>query len=383
MDKSIERPFLALFEGLESPTGKCLSWMEQTYDLGVYPQQGKTLTPKQEEYYKNTLPQAVKARVEGFDEALLMGGRLSPLMEEIEGNLDELPAQEEEERYVINKLLMPFKALADRYNPVAQILQREQAIKEDEGNVAKYEQGAQNELLKKQIRACKERIEKARQQIERYKYISSQYRVLTGRVDDGAKWMQEGTVENYLSTLSSWAANFIDRLDALLLTRGIDLLRLERESGVWMKECREVFDIDYYIGSQELAQKYIDALPKEQGGKPQQEAQVFPKELDTNEGRALIEKAIQKGFITVEDGRYRWESCETLQLCAYFVVKASSALNLNMRYKQEGKWTLFEGFLGIRKNGLKDARSECVKYHTVFKPNGYERIDALFEADMQ
>lgn len=57
---------------------------------------------------------------------------------------------------------------------------------------------------------------------------------------------------------------FANRLDALLLTYGIDLLRLQRESGLYLKgQYRQITDIDCYIGSMELAQRYIDALPKE------------------------------------------------------------------------------------------------------------------------
>lgn len=290
MNKTIEKPFLALFGGLTSPAAHCLEWMDETYDLGVYPakQPREPLPPKWRDYFDNVLPQTIKTRVEAFDETVVMCGNPSPLMEEIENNLNEQPTQEAKERYLFS-LLIPFKELADKYTPVALIAQEERQIQETEKDLAYWKQqpqdmeltntaGKPSGTVKGQVEACCSMISRHRQQIERYKHISDQYRILTGCCEDGARWMQKDTVEAYLHTLHSIAFHFAIRLDALLLTYGIDLLRLERESGVYLKERRQITDVDYYIGSRELAQKYIDALPKTGGGQPQPEAPEPPKQ---------------------------------------------------------------------------------------------------------
>ena len=58
---------------------------------------------------------------------------------------------------------------------------------------------------------------------------------------------------------------FADRLDALLLTYGIDLMKLQEISGLYLKSHRLITDIDVYVGSRDLAQKYIDDLSKLDG----------------------------------------------------------------------------------------------------------------------
>lgn len=323
MKKTIENQFLALFGGPASPAAHCLEWMGETYDLGVYPakRQKKPLPPKRRDYFDNVLPQTIKAQVKAFDETLVTGVNSSPLMEEIENNLNEQPTQEAKERYVFS-LLTPFKELADKYNPVSLIAQEERQIQEIENDLAFWKQQPQDKELtnpagklsgtvKEQVEACCRMIKQHRQRIERYKHISDQYRILTGHYDDGAKWMQKDTVEAYLSKLHDIAIQFANRLDALLLTYGIDLLRLERESGVYLKECRSITDVDYYIGSRELAQKYIDALPKTGGGQPQpapkpkgRRSQPFleviitqPKEKTLNLLHTLIDGKHGKGAI--------------------------------------------------------------------------------------
>ncbi len=53
---------------------------------------------------------------------------------------------------------------------------------------------------------------------------------------------------------------FINRLDALLLEYGIDLMELQKECGITLKQGRNIEDIAPYIGTPELTQRYIDAL---------------------------------------------------------------------------------------------------------------------------
>lgn len=62
------------------------------------------------------------------------------------------------------------------------------------------------------------------------------------------------------SILFDLLEEFINRLDALLLEYGIDLMELQKECGITLKQGRNIDDITPYIGTPELTQRYIDAL---------------------------------------------------------------------------------------------------------------------------
>lgn len=108
-------------------------------------------------------------------------------------------------------------------------------------------------------------IEGRKEQIDWVLYVNRRFCELTGKFEDGARWMQKGTVEHCLSAFIRIMSVFADRLDALLLTYGIDLMKLQEISGLYLKSHRLITDIDVYVGSRDLAQKYIDDLSKLDG----------------------------------------------------------------------------------------------------------------------
>jgi len=55
---------------------------------------------------------------------------------------------------------------------------------------------------------------------------------------------------------------YANRLDWVLLQNGVDLMRLQRESGIWLKRGRLNVDFMQYGTRAEEAQRYIDALPQ-------------------------------------------------------------------------------------------------------------------------
>ena len=118
---------------------------------------------------------------------------------------------------------------------------------------------------KEQIEACNSMIEGRKEQIDWVLYVNRRFCELTGKFEDGARWMQKGTVEHCLSAFIRIMSVFADRLDALLLTYGIDLMKLQEISGLYLKSHRLITDIDVYVGSRDLAQKYIDDLSKLDG----------------------------------------------------------------------------------------------------------------------
>jgi len=202
--------------------------------------------------------------------------------------------------------------------------------------------------------------------------------------------MQKGTVENCLSAFVSVKVMFANRLDALLLTYGIDLLRLQRESGLYLKDYRLITDVDSYIGSMELAQKYIDALPKEPqqeqttdaqslNPEPQQELKdILPEQLKTDEAVKIFQKAIDARMIEKTATGLKW--FKTKQLLAYFATRMSDKFSLITRLDKDGNkttdWKTFETLFG--EQGLKGAKQNWMRLNTKFKPTGFEKVDALF-----
>lgn len=198
----------------------------------------------------------------------------SPLMDEIEANLNDCQTDAQRERYLFS-LLKPFGespsgcGIARVYEPTAELNQLKEAIRNYEKKKAFYQTLPEDEQLKnvngepsgtpnELIEACNSMCKSYQEQIDWVLYVNKQFIDLTCTDKD-----EEGSVERCLSAFVGIMTMYANRLDALLLTYGIDLLRLQRESGLYLKDHRLITDVESYIGSLELAQRYIDALPKE------------------------------------------------------------------------------------------------------------------------
>ena len=92
---------------------------------------------------------------------------------------------------------------------------------------------------------------------------------------------------------------------------------------------------------------------------PETKAGTIPDELSTQKAKRLLNKATKAGFISVNDGRYKWE--KTKALCAYFADKAS--------------WKPFEQLFCL--SGLSGCKNDW-KNKTGAMPRGYKDIDNLF-----
>lgn len=275
MDKTIETKFLDAFK-FGGVVYKCIDWMRYTYNLptmkpNIYSQSEaiKTTNKKLEKYYSEILPKEILEATEAFDYSVIMNTN-STLMDEIELNLNECQTEFQKERYLFS-LLKPFGAnsngcgIATIYNPQAEINQLNQEIKDLEKEKSYWitEQDTPHENTKEQIESCNKMIIDKKEQIDWLLYVNSEFCERIGGFHYGKKWMLSGTVENCLNTFVRAMAKFANRLDALLLTYGIDLIKLQYESGLYLKGNRLITDIVNYIGSIELTQKYINALPKE------------------------------------------------------------------------------------------------------------------------
>ena len=288
MNKTIEKEFFEAFKW-GGVVNNCIEWMRYIYNLppikpgdskGCESLQNKEAKDKFDNFYKEILPKDILEKTEAFNDKVIMNMD-SPLMDEIEANLNECKTEVERERYLLS-LLKPFGdipsgcGIARIYHPKVEIKRLESEIVDFERDKAFWQKREEDELVedvngksagtsKERIEACNSMIEERKEQIDWVLYVNRRFCELTGKFEDGARWMQKGTVEHCLSAFIRIMSVFADRLDALLLTYGIDLMKLQEISGLYLKSHRLITDIDVYVGSRDLAQKYIDDLSKLDG----------------------------------------------------------------------------------------------------------------------
>ena len=375
MDKTIETKFFEAFKW-GGVVDKCIDWIRYTYNLPPVNPRASTKdreeTPEQikakdkwDKYYRETLPKEILEATEAFDDSVIMYMD-SPLMDEIEANLNDCQTDAQRERYLFS-LLKPFGespsgcGIARVYEPTAELNQLKEAIKDCERDKAFWQtlpedeqlknvNGEPSGTLKEKIEACNSMCKRYQEQIDWVLYVNHQFIDLTCTDKD-----KEGSVERCLSAFVGVKVMFANRLDALLLTYGIDLLRLQRESGLYLKDYRLITDVDSYIGSMELAQRYIDALPKEPqpeqansgqttdaqslNPEPQQMElkDLLPKKLKADEAVEVFQNAIDAQLITNSPEGLKWN--DTKQLLAYFATKVSDKFNLTTKLDKDGNKT--------------------------------------------
>lgn len=268
MDKTLEMPFLKAFD-FGGVVHNCIDYIRHKYDLGYLPRlDSYKEDEKSQNFYEEVYPKVINEKTEAFDESVIIYHE-SPLIDEIESNLRECLSKEEKERYIFS-LLKPFSEIAKVYCPVAEINRIKEEITKLEKDrklwAAIYAEQIQYEDIttesdnsKGQIDACNSLIKKSNEQIERLNYINRQFCKITNQQEN-----EPGTVEYCLSMFLDVQVMFSNKLDALLLMHGIDLIKLQEKCGIYLKSHRLITDVDFYIGSLELAQKYINELtPKE------------------------------------------------------------------------------------------------------------------------
>lgn len=361
METTIQKNFLKAFErgGVVS---HCIDYIRQKYDLGYLPQTDNELPPQLAKYYSELHDQIFEDTKE-FDDSVIMQTD-SPLINEIEQNLKQCTTPQEQDRYLFS-LLKPFKEFGDIFYLIAKI---------------DYLNGRIIERNKRNLtRDTTSFIFDYEAQIERVKYISKRFCEINRGYSE-----QHNTVEDCLNMFVEVVFTFANRLDALLLTYGIDLMRLQKESGIYLKEYRLKPIISKYIGSMELAQKYIDELPKADSTAIEKttDNQAPPKELQTDKAKELLNKAITAGFVSLDSNLYQWNfESYTGQLLAYFCERASHYLNLSKRTDKDGNktvnWKVFEKAFNVK--NIKSYKNDWMKVNTKFTPKGYDEIDKLFE----
>ena len=294
--------FLSAYE-LGGIANNAIEIVRVIHDLGIYPRK-KPLDKNLQHYYSVELAKQVQDQTEAFDFSQIYRGRKSPIIAEIECNIKSL-AGDERERYIFG-LLTPFSDLAKILHPAGEINDIKAQIVHYKKALTMWESKPQDEPLfninggasgtpKDQAEACKQIINDCEQEIERLQYINRRFCELMNQ-----------TVEPGIETCCwRWvdaAINFANRLDALLLTYGVDLMQLQETSGIYLKEHRVITDVVHFIGSLKLAIHYIESLPPRQRP-PKSQA---PSEPSTERAKIAFTKAIEAGYMVKTATGYKW-----------------------------------------------------------------------------
>lgn len=254
--RNIKDDFFKAFEK-GGAVHQCIEILKKRYDLGYTPPLKRSLGKVQSETIASWNKVALEQIKEAYDEFdyTVIEYTDSSLMNEIATNLSECKTDKEKEKYIFS-LLKPFKELSDIYYPKAVINQIENKITDYNEKIKKIQEGCSNKKEdEKHTYGLNRIIDNCRMQIGRIRYINKRfYEILRVSPDE------EHRVEWWLINFLEIERLFANRLDALLLEHGIDLMRLQEECGIYLKLHRRVEDVEPYIGSMKLAQKYIDEL---------------------------------------------------------------------------------------------------------------------------
>ena len=283
MDKKLEMDFFKVFD-----TGGVLWNCFELIDLGEQKREGRKELSEIEQRLNDEILQHIKEQTVAFDRnyptfttidevnsldvnRVVVKDSLTdnnPLIDEISKNLDEC----KDAKQYIYSLLRPFKEYSDRFNPIS-------IIKSGKENY----------------------------NIGRAENVSDIYRKLCGTSES---W-QEDTVEYCMEHLLNYLHRFACRLDALLLERGENLLWYQNECGIYLLECRDIDAISNYIGSEQLARKYISEsspeFPQKQENSSLKSNELnLPSELNTERAQKYFTKAIEFKYIIVTDKGLQW-----------------------------------------------------------------------------
>ena len=105
----------------------------------------------------------------------------------------------------------------------------------------------------------------------------------------------------------------------------------------------------------------------------------LPQELDNDEFRAILIKAVDAGLCSLENGKYKWN--DAIQLCAYFDERMSDYYSLSNTMSGKHYKTSWKSFVDVFGDIVKDlpaAKQEYQRYGNN-KPTDSELVDELLK----
>lgn len=387
--------FAKAFDGVAKDA---IDWMRWFYNIPAvapaYFAQGKTDAQMAEEaqatrevlqgqwveFYNKVLPERIERGTEAFIAKFGDGfeaiGKLEAIVGEVSKNLNDCQTVKERNDYAI-ELLIPFGE-GRTMSGWAKIFQPDGELERLQGDILRLqkEEDLWQKVGKKeavrQIRAIKEMIERDERQIDWTKYVNRRFCWICSD-------SRPGTVEGCLQSINTVHFRFVNIIDALLLKAGVDLLEVQKYCGIFLKSYRITTELDYYTGSSVLTQRYIEALhPGNSKNEGISEPQQLPDELDTKEAREVLEKAKEKGFCSVVDGRWKWAG--SFALLGYFVKCMNWELTLSDGVRL--KWRPFKELFRLQDRQVRTAQQALseVMNSVSLPPEGAEVVDEIMGA---
>lgn len=384
MNKTIENKFFEAFKkgGI---VDNCIQWIRYTYDL---PKSKNLASDESKNLYalkaaKNYYDSLEKKICEEVGRTYFLEYGLykidCPLMEEIEANLKECQDVLSRERYVfsmlkyfgedgcdISRIFFPTGEINDLNREIVQLEKERDLWKATPQGERmrivneKLVEAGQHEV----VNSYDKEIQRCRAKIEWLEEVNSRFDEILEECNEDSF-----SVEGILGEIAVDMGMFANYLDAVLLTFGIDLMRLQRECGIYIKEGRRTGVLARYLGSEELAQRYIDALPKEAPrNKVQDVAKALPSEFNTEEGRGWLEKLKQAGYL---DSNFQLVN-EKIHTKARIALLAECLLE---KVGASRKFKILENFWNVK--GLSKQRYQSKEY--VGKVKGGQEIEELFK----
>jgi len=291
MKRDLQTQFFSAYR-LGGIVGASISLIRDKYDLWLIEKKENGNSPDRIKINEIIEKQA-KKNVEAFDETILVNPN-SSLLSEIEDNLLECKTNNDKERYLYS-IIVEFKELSALLYPELYFKKyNEKMLKESQKNKLIWEQSQMIEA-KEQLEAIARNVQDEQNKMDRLSSISEKFwQIATQPKDD------EIFIENTFGRFFGLMMMFANHLDALCLKYGIDLLKLQNDCGVWLKSMRSITDVDYYIGSMELAKKYISELPKrESQNQSKPLLNNFIRQFKAGCLKTIFEKLIKGGFIPI------------------------------------------------------------------------------------
>lgn len=393
MDKTIENRFFEAYRA-GGVVSDCLEWMGWRYNLPAVKGGGVKWDDENaaRRYYGEMAARIVTA-TEKFETGGVEGCAGCPLMDEIRANVDEVKADADGLKEYLYSLLLPFGGypgggLATAIYQITDYLDR--AIVEQKEALTRWKTGGTDERgTGRQVAAIGRMIARYEDEKQYLQERATRLGELLGRVEDGAEWMKPDTVENCLSSFVGLMHKYAYHLDAVLLRRGIDLMRLQEESGVCLVEytsAERVKLIGPYMGGERLTRRYLDEVAgpqRAEGGASEPQRHKTNKEKKEERDRATIagaaemwNKAVSLGLVEVEaGGGYLWK--ESKALYGYFVDKATEKIRNGGRIP----WRLFDGIITNHSLLVDEARSARSKINNESQstPINCKKVDTVFE----
>lgn len=325
METALESKFLNAFK-FGGVVDGCIDWIKAEYNLpsitfdGINFEAVKPVeavdgeTKKQQAKWQNIHdikePQQIEEKTKGF--ADWFKDRWQALFAEIQENLEGCKTDAEKDRY-LESLLTPFIETQGAFSAKADI---EQA--KAETTLLKRDLPILNDADRKQSQILIAHLYK---QADGAAYLAKRYKDIMMEAN--------GKVERCLGYFWGIRQQYTNRLAALLLSYGINLLRLQDVTGAYLTndiDLTAICNYSPYNGSFKLAQRDFERLHT--GGKPQQtetglylpvELQKYKEAVDTPKAKICFAVAISKGLIEQTERGYRKCNGISKAQLAYFL----------------------------------------------------------------